>query len=84
MDRLAILHGWYRDVLVFRESGRTDDIINQDILETVASMADRLPGCRAIEALNHVERAMDAIEKNVNKQLTLETMVFKLSHLVER
>lgn len=84
MDRLAVLHGWYRDVLVYGESGRTDDIINQDILETVASMAECLPRYRAIKALNHVERAMDAIEKNVNKQLTLETMVFKLSHLVEK
>ena len=77
---LDILRTWYRDVLVYGQTGEEDRLVHRNHLEKVKSCAGRMPVSdvlKNIEALNH---AAGAIERNANKQLTLETLLFKLAH----
>ncbi|MCK7578005.1 MAG: hypothetical protein MZV65_21130 [Chromatiales bacterium] len=77
-EALDILKTWYRDLLVFKETGSAEALINRDH----AGAIGRLAGFTDVEGILRSVRAIDsaaaAIERNVNKPLTLETMVFTL------
>lgn len=77
-EALEILKTWYRDLLVFRETGRAEALINRDRADDIG----RLAGFTDVEAIlrgvRTIQGAAAAIERNVNKPLTLETMVFTL------
>jgi DNA polymerase-3 subunit delta' len=77
---LKILVAFFRDVLVFKEVGKKDMLINQDHASLVSSCAGRLSGVQILQNIEHIERAGDIIDQNVNKSLTLETMAFKLNY----
>ena len=77
--RLEILKSWYRDLLVYKETGETKKLVHQDFAEAVESMAGGMTPSEILRALETVEWAYKALEKNANKQLTLEAMTFKLS-----
>lgn len=77
-EALDILKSWYRDLLVFKETGRTEALINRDHAGDIGRLAG-LTGVEAIlRGIRTIQRAEAAIERNVNKPLTLETMVFTL------
>lgn len=76
---LNILNSFFRDVLVFREAGRSEMLINQDNSALVSECAGRLSGEQILQNLKQIEKASDIIQQNVNKSLTLETMAFKLN-----
>ena len=76
--RFEILRNWYRDLLVYRETGQTGGLIHRDCLETLKPMAERMSSGAILESMDAIDRAAEALERNANKQLTLETMVFKL------
>jgi DNA polymerase-3 subunit delta' len=73
----------YRDVLLYKETGETERVINQDHIDIIKSFAERISGENILNSIKAVERAFHAINQNANKQLTLETMVFKLSRYCE-
>ena len=77
---LNILNSFFRDVLVFKEVGKEEMLINQDNFSFVSACAVRLSGEQILQNLAQIERAADIIEQNVNKSLTLETMAFKLNY----
>ena len=77
--RFEILKSWYRDLLVYKETGETKKLVHQDFAEAVESMAGGMTPSEILRALETVEWAYKALEKNANKQLTLEAMTFKLS-----
>lgn len=81
MERLGILMAGYRDALVYKETGEADRIINQDYIDVIQSVAENATGCDILDNIRAVDRAFHALSQNTNKQLTLETMVFKLSRL---
>ncbi len=77
-EALDVLKTWYRDLLVFKETGRIEALINRDQeggIERLAGMMDREAILRSVRT---IQDAGAAIARNVNKQLTLETMVFTL------
>ena len=76
---LNILNSFFRDVLVFKEVGKEEMLINQDNFSFVSACAMRLSGEQIIQNIAQIEKAADIIEQNVNKSLTLETMAFKLN-----
>ena len=77
-EALDILKTWYRDLLVFKETGRAEALINRDHAGDIGRLAG-LTGVEAIlRGIRTIQRAEAAIERNVNKPLTLETMVFTL------
>ena len=77
---LDILNSFFRDALVFKETRKTQMLINQDKSSFIASMAERLSGEQILQNITLVERAGEAIERNSNKSLTLESMAFKLNY----
>jgi DNA polymerase-3 subunit delta' len=79
-EGLNILNTFFRDVLIYKETGKDDMLINQDNASFISSHASRLSGEQIIQNIALVERAGNTIEQNVNKSLTLETMAFKLNY----
>lgn len=77
---LNILLTFFRDVLVFKEVGKQEMLINQDNASFIAACAARLSGEQILQNIAQIEKAGDIIEQNVNKSLTLETMAFKLNY----
>lgn len=83
MERLGILMAGYRDALVYKETGEVDRVINQDHIDVIRSVAENVAGCDILNSIRAVDRAFHALSQNANKQLTLETMVFRLSRYCE-
>jgi len=77
---LKILNTFFRDVLMFKEVGKPEMLINQDIIKIISTCAGRLSGEQILQNLEQIEKAGAVMEQNVNKSLTLETMAFKLNY----
>lgn len=78
LEALDILRTWYRDLLVFRETGSAGALINRDHAEAIGRLAGSLDRETLLNGARAIREAAAAIERNVNKPLTLETMVFTL------
>jgi len=76
--KLQILETWYRDMLITREGGSSGALIHPDLAEKTETLSRRLPGKGLIASIQAIRRAREAIEQNANRQLTLESMLFKL------
>lgn len=77
-EALDILKTWYRDLLVFRETGRAEALINRDHADDIMRLAGFTGAEAILRGIRTIQGAAAAIERNVNKPLTLETMVFTL------
>jgi len=82
MEKLGLLREWLRDILVLKETDRRDFMLHRDLLEITENLSETMGRASAIHAIETVARAIRAIERNANKQLTLESMLFTLFHLV--
>ena len=78
MERLVILRTCYRDAMVYRETGTVGALINQDQVDMIKTLSDRLPLTDLISNIKAIGRAFSAVEQNADKTLTLEVMMFKL------
>ena len=83
MERLGILITGYRDALVYKETGDRDNLINQDHIDIIKSVAESESGRDIVNCIRAVDRACHMINQNANKQLTLEVMMFTLSRYPE-
>ena len=77
-ERLGILMTGYRDALVYKETGDRDNLINQDHIDIIKSVAKSGSGRDILNCIKAVDRAFHTINQNANKQLTLEVMMFTL------
>lgn len=75
---LDILKSWYRDLLVYRETGSDGALIHFDRAGDIARLAPAVSGQGLLAAFRAIRNAAEAIERNANKPLTLEAMVFTL------
>lgn len=78
-ERLDILRTCYRDALVYKETVQLERLINQDRVEIIKSIADRLSAQDILKNIKTVGWALGAIDHNANKTLTLEAMIFKIA-----
>lgn len=78
-ERLEILRSWYRDILVYRETGQTKSLIHQDRIEAIKDFADRISETDILKNIKTINRAYSAIEQNANERLILEWMMFRLA-----
>lgn len=81
-EKLEILKSWYRDILVYNETGETKTLIHQDRIETIKSFGEKMAGSDILKSIKTINHAHRAIEQNANKELTLEWMIFKLAEMV--
>ena len=79
LERLDILRVCFRDALVFKETGMTHYLFNQDRAPEIASFAGLHSAADLLKNIGTVDRACRAIDQNANKSLTLEAMMFKLA-----
>jgi len=77
-ERLDILRDWYRDILIYKETGNVEYLINPDVIDRTKNLSEKLSGEDILNCVRAINRAYRAIEQNANKQLTLESMMFKL------
>lgn len=80
IQKLDVIRSCYRDALVYRETGREDSLINRDRMDVIGALSQSFVGQELLEHLRAVGQALQAIDQNANKALTLEAMMFKLAH----
>jgi DNA polymerase-3 subunit delta' len=67
---------WYRDLLIWRETGQQHLLVNQDLLSELAGRVLPLPAlCASLEALHQARKYK---EQNVNTLLNLEVLLMQL------
>ena len=78
-DKLDFLKAFFRDLLIFKETGRDDGLMHRDRLDLIAALSERRTPSEILMNVQAVEEAMHQLEHNANKSLTLEVMMFRLS-----
>ena len=81
LQRLDIFREWYRDMLVYRELGDVDSLMHPDIAEATKACAGRRTGVEILSDIKTIRDAQSAIEQSANRQLIVESMVFRLSNV---
>ena len=76
MDALLL---WYRDLLVWQDSGREELIFNQDCLPLLEEQAKNYTASRIIDIMNKVEEAKNRLSSNANVRLVLEVLFMHLN-----
>jgi len=79
LGKLEILVSWYRDILLYKETGEIKSLIHRDRVEIIRDFAGKISGLNILKSIKTINRAYGAIEQNANKPLTLEWMMFKLA-----
>ena len=79
LERLSILRACYRDAMIYKETGEAGNLINQDRIEIIMSLAGRLSANDISSNIKNIDRAVRAIEQYADKTLTLEVMMFRLN-----
>lgn len=75
---------WYRDVLVWQETGDEELLINLDRRDRIAVAAGEIPAAILNARIDAVEEAREALRRNVHPRLVLETLFLRLTPQVER
>jgi DNA polymerase-3 subunit delta' len=78
LEKLDVLKSWYRDILVYRETGNINDLIHRDTVDSTRKFAEAASRHDIVRDITVIKDAYSAIEKNANGQLTLESMALKL------
>lgn len=78
-QELNIIRSCFRDALIYRETKKNGMLINRDNFSFIEKLAQKLSGEEILHNISLLEKAEEAMEQNVNKTLTLETMAFKLN-----
>ena len=74
---------WYRDVLVYQETGEEKHLINLDRKARIVSLAGAVPGPALSYRITAVEEAKEALRRNVHPRLLLENLFLRLTSPTE-
>lgn len=77
--KLDLLKEWFRDVLVLREAGRSGLLIHGETAEIAATCARTRSTGELLMVMDTIDGARKGIERNGNRQLILEAMLFKIA-----
>jgi len=76
---LEMLACWYRDLMVYRETGEDGLLFNLDCAEIIKREAERFETTCLLEIIEDIESAKSRIESNVNTRLALEALFLRLA-----
>ena len=79
LPRLDVMRSWLRDMLVYRETQEAGRLIHRDVEEATKTLSARIPSARLLKSIQAVQEAAAAIAGNANRQLALESMMFKIT-----
>lgn len=68
---------WFRDVLIFKEVGKTDLIINKDKIELLSRQSS-IDFNKINDIMDRIEKTRVNIKNNVNFTLSMETMLLNI------
>ena len=72
------LAGWLRDLMLIKVGGDRERLINSDGVHELERLAGRLPLEKILELGSVVESMEKGLERNLNKQLMLESLLLRL------
>ncbi len=78
-ELLEIALFWYRDLLVWQETGDGSLLINLDREEAITKLATEIPPATLSQRIDAVEEAKEALARNVHPRLILETLFLRLA-----
>ncbi|WP_246286270.1 DNA polymerase III subunit delta' [Microbacterium pseudoresistens] len=79
IDRvLTDLQSMFRDVVML-QFGRRDGLINRELGDDLAALADAWPPARTLVVLDHLAETRDALERNVAPLLALESLLITVT-----
>ncbi|MBW2557706.1 MAG: DNA polymerase III subunit delta' [Deltaproteobacteria bacterium] len=78
LQQLDIFRGWYRDILVYRETRDVNKLIHRDIADATKKLSEKMAGTDVLENIKIIGDAYAAIDRNASRPLTLESMAFRL------
>lgn len=79
LNLLELLTCWYRDLLVWKETGAVDLLFSPDLINQVKLEAAIFETGRLVEILADMEQYKNKIRANTNMRLTLEALFLRLS-----
>ena len=82
LSSLEMLLCWYRDLLIWRESGETRYLYNPDRTAEIQREAENYRTCSLMEIIEAVGAAKNKIEANANPRLALEALFLRLVRLL--
>jgi DNA polymerase-3 subunit delta' len=78
-ELLEIALFWYRDILVWQQTGDPDQLINLDRQDRMIALASTLPAAVLNSRITAVEDAKEALQRNVHPRLLLETLFLRIT-----
>lgn len=78
VQRLDIFREWCRDILIYRELHDVERLMHRDIAEVTERCAEQMTGTDILDNIQIIRKAQRGVEQNVNRQLMLESMAFRL------
>ncbi|SDJ81594.1 DNA polymerase III subunit delta' [Natronincola ferrireducens] len=75
---LEIMTGWYRDLLIYKDTQKKDLVINIDALEEISYQTSKLTLKNIKEMLFIIESTKSNLKSNANFQMTIEVMLLDL------
>ncbi len=70
---------WYRDQIIWLETGEEKLILNIDQLENLKNFARESGKARIVQSIRNILEAKNHVSRNVNLKLTLEVMLLRLA-----
>lgn len=77
-EGLEVLKMYFRDLLVFSETGDSAKVINRDRLDVIRAAAARTSRQEVLGSIKTINKALRGLEINANRQLLLEMTLFGL------
>jgi DNA polymerase-3 subunit delta' len=80
----AMLLSLVRDLTVFQAGGHDTQLMHRDIQDNLSSLAASLPAVTVRTIFDLIHETQEAIAHNVNPQIALEVMLFRIGDAYER
>ena len=78
-DALYWIHTYFRDVLILKNHGDANLLINKDMEEHLSKTADRMTSERLLGIMDLIRSVYKGQERNMNRQLALDVVGTKIS-----
>lgn len=74
---LELISSWYRDIIVWKESGENTYLLNKSSFHEIKQEATKLPIEELFRRVDRLEELKISLEYNTNKQLALDNFFIK-------
>jgi DNA polymerase-3 subunit delta' len=76
---LTMIHGWYRDLLTYKEGKNGTRLMNIDLSHEIQKAAPETDTPTLIHCMEVIQGALWNLDRNANRRITLEVMLLDLA-----